>query len=252
MTSRLIQSLVSLVFASGPYLGACAELLSGSVYDLGGKNVASSGIAGVSVTVRDSKEQDVGSGITDGKGVYSIEVRAPAGGVLFAYYEKIGYFAYPTIRQVSSMKGAQPPVALSKGSASGEYYKTVVAYVAQANAENPKGSALVIAGLAGLPTGDRAKVMEQLKANSSPSLFAEFVVADKTSQSSAKVLEMLNYTGIADYKGIKAYPNFPQTGSIRLYGYVSDPSHVKAVESIAKSVEGVKAVKNDVKVRGQP
>lgn len=250
MTSRLVQGLISLAFASGASPGVCAELLIGSVYDLGG-NAATSGIAGVSVTVRDSKEQAVGSGITDGKGAYSIEVRAPTG-KLVAYYEKIGYFAYPTIRQVSSLKGAQPPVALSKGSASTEYYKAVVAYVAKANTENPKDSALFVAGLAGLPAGDKAKVVEQLKVSSSPSLFAEFVAADKTSESSAQVLEKLKYTGMAHYKGIKAYPNFPQTGSIWLYGSVSDPALIKAVESIARSVEGVKTIQNDVKVRAQP
>jgi hypothetical protein len=199
------------------------------------------------VIVKDANEQALGTGITDASGNYSIEVRDATASPIFARYEKIGYFAYPTIRRVASLKGVQPPLALSRGSASAEYYKILVSNFTRMSAEDPKDTAMV-AALAGLPPAEKGNVIEQLKGSSPPSFFAKFEAADKTIQSSMALSEKLRSTGMV-YRFVNAYPNYPNTGSILLYGSVSDPSYIKAVENIAKSIEGVSTLQNDLRVQ---
>src|ERR1700740_367357 len=97
MNERLMRAVMLLLAAVAPSVGLCADVLTGLVYDLGGNNPKTSGIPGVSVSVRDAHEQALGNGITDARGNYAIEVQGDAKTPLFARYEKVGYFAYPTI-----------------------------------------------------------------------------------------------------------------------------------------------------------
>ena len=48
--------------------------------------------------------------------------------------------------------------------------------------------------------------------------------------------------------GIRAYPNYGSTGTVRLSGEVADPAARKVLENAAQKVGGFKKIQNDIGV----
>lgn len=241
MNSQLILAATAVIFAGA----AMAGDVVGRVYDVGVSDAGRNGIPAVSVTIKDANEQVVGNGITDGKGNYTVAIQVPARMKLRAYYEKIGYFSYPTIRDVVLSVPVRVPLA--RGNASSEYYKVVVESMGS-KTEDPSEAAQVIAAVAALPKSDIAKILDQLKVEAPTPVQTQFAAAERTTKTLSSVLESMK--GKREWAGVKAYANVPSPGSIWLYGTVENAAQKQAVEGFTKSLDkGSLTVKNDVIVR---
>ena len=248
MSKQIIAlSCVVLLTASSCALGQ--DVLSGRVKELLPAEQAASGIPGVSVKVVDSSKKVVGQGITDGKGSYTVAVQPGIRGGVQALYEKVGYYSFPTPREVKSLKATQPDVFLSRGGASNEYYKAVAQGTVQVSSAGAAESSQAAAVIASLPSRDREKVMEELKATAPLAVIKEVSAAQKANEFSEAIRVKLRATGGGELELVRAQANFPKTGDIWLYGEVFGMGSKKNVYEIARSVEGVRDIKNDVWVK---
>lgn len=231
----------------------CAQSFFGEVYDLGEPNSAKSGIGAVTVILREANGQVVTRGITDATGSYALNLPGEPKGTLSASFEKVGFFSYPTLRQVMQLKVAQPKVPMSRGGAQSEYYRAVAGSVIKASSTDGNEGRQAIAAVATLPTADKVRVEGELKAAASPKLLKDFEAASRLSTTTSQFTNQLidRKWGYFDVGDLRVVPSDPRTGVVWMTGSVPDRQQRTKLEQLLKEVEGVKGVQNDLVVRSE-
>jgi hypothetical protein len=223
--------------------------LQGSVRELLPSDQAQGGLAAVTIKIVDVNRNEVGHGISDGQGSYSVEVAKAAKAPLRARYEKVGYFSFPTFREVKSLKGRQQDVLLSKGGASNEYYRAAARGAVQLSSAGPEQSSQAATIIASLPPTDRDRVVEHLKTEGSPALARDIAVAKLAMDYSDAIRGKLR--GSTELQLVRTQANFPTIGAVFVYGEVPAPAWKKNVNDVASAVAGVTGTKvqNDVVIK---
>ena len=238
--------LCALLFVS--LSATAAEWIKGQVVDSGVAGPGN-GLAGVNVVIIEvATQKKLAETITTGSGHYAIEIDGMAKKKLAASFSKLGYFARPTIQELSLTQDVQPSIKLAREGAPEEYYKAIVDNIWKAKDESPDGTKAFFSAVSSLPAKEKAAVFDQIKLKDT-SVFAEFVIADKAHLAAQKIsaeLKLGNAPGTE--QAVFVYPNFGSAGTVWLYGQVPSTTDKKVKEDMVKSYSGIARVKSDVMV----
>jgi hypothetical protein len=235
--------ILMLVLISVPLLAPAADVSLEGVVNDPGVNPANSGVPGVWITVRNAKNKEVGSGLTDGRGGYKIKL--PRSDItVTAFYEKLGYQPRPAVRSITDLKKKQDPVLLVREEASSEYYKefakSIVSGAAQlSQPERNERVHLVVS----LSQSVKSRVTEQLKELPAAAFLGEIQTAEK--------IDAMVKTKLDADPDVKGYI-IVETGEkiVKLNGFVETSAEKVRAGELAKSVAGVEYVENYLRVLG--
>jgi hypothetical protein len=155
---------------------AAAASLTGIVMDLGAESPAHNGISGVWIVVKDVKEKQVGSGLTDAQGAYNVDLSISANR-LTAFYEKLGFQPRPIIREITDIKNEQKPVFMLKEGATDQYYRIVAIRLGEEllpEEQIREGTAIVAA----LPQTEKSRVKDHLKKQGAVKVLRNIEIAE--------------------------------------------------------------------------
>lgn len=225
-------------------LSATGVELKGVVTDLGEPS-SSNRIAGVSLIVKDAKNKELSSSITNARGEYDISYtgeRAPVKMV----FEKLGFKALPTVRWISDPRATQAPVLLIRESATAEYYKNAAATVSDKTLIAPYLNTDDAAGaIASLSARDKSLVVSYLK--STP---AEHILVAITTAEENIITERVKNALLADAE-LKGSEIKVEThkGTVQLSGFVASRDEIEKAKEVAKGASGATSVKNNIRIK---
>lgn len=234
--------LLGLLAATLP--AAAADTIRGRVVEAGKPE---NGIAGVSISMNESPGQKlVGRGLTDTAGRYAINVQASSKATIMVSFSKLGYGPRPRPPHiVTDRKGEQPPVLLFPDDADNQYYQAVAQYIST----NPQARSAYFPAVTALPAREKATVLNTLKLHDVKA-YEEFAVADKAYLSTQDLFRKFgaNSSGTNDFQAVLTYPTPGAASTLWLFGSVPSANDRNALEQMARAVDGVTKVRNDVKV----
>lgn len=241
----------SLLFLSGP---TWSDIIKGTVTDPGASRF-SNGIAGVTLSVRDTKNTELAAGLTNGQGEYTVSYTGQKGGVK-VIYEKVGFKPRPTVRWVVDTKSPQKPVYLIREGAGDEYYKMTAATLvtsapqlvnkAGSYSDDLQGMAMAVAAL---PANDKARVLQYLRSTPAENALAAIEV-EQTNEVITKRVK----AALLNDPSLKSAEINVETfkGEVQLSGFVSSPVAKSRAVDVAREVQGVRSVRNDMRLNRAP
>lgn len=238
-----------LLFVSGP---TWSDIIKGAVKDPGVSRF-SNGIAGVTLSVRDAKNTELAAGLTNGQGEYTVPYTGQKGGVK-VIYEKVGFKPRPTVRWVLDVKSQhQKPVYLIREGAGDEYYKMAAATLGTSAATqlmNKPGSYSgdlqgMAMAVAALPANDKARVLQSLRSLPAGTALTAIEIAEMN-----EVITNRVKAALLDDPSLKSAEINVETfkGEVQLSGFVNSPVAKSRAVDVAREVQGVRSVKNDMRL----
>ena len=229
-----------LLLAGAP---AWSEVLKGTVRDLGTPGM---GIAGVSLSVRDADDTELAPGLTNAHGEYAVTYAPPRPGTrVQVSFEKAGFVPRRVEKWIVSTVSALEPVYLLKTGGDEAYYRgtaSALQHIARSDAARDRleSPAAIIAAL---PAKDKAMVLRHLNDAPAQQVVSAIRVAEHNAELTSRVKEAFFKHRAIDASKVQVET---EKGVVMLSGFAT-PADKKAAVQVAKEVEGVKAVKSEVR-----
>jgi BON domain len=229
---------VGLLLLSCP---AWSDTLRGTVKDPGAPS-SKSGIAGVSLSVRDAKNRELAPGLTDERGEYTVSFVGQKSGVSVVY-EKLGFRPRPAVRRIVDTKSPQKPVLLIKEGAGDEYYRTAAEMLAQAEKGSPEDLQDSAIAIAALPENDKAQVLQHLKGVPAVNVLAAVKTAEEDQVLTARIKDKFLADPTLGKETVFVKAN---NGVVQLWGFTPKKTTKTQAADVARQTEGVVGVNNAI------